>query len=193
MFLDLDDFKKVYYSLGHDVGDKLLLESANRLKQVVRKEDTVGRLGGDEFIVLLRGITAHQNALNIAEKLLEIFRNPFEIDGRELILTLSIGIAVYPKNGNLASDLLRNADTAMYQAKALGRNTYSFFTKEMNVTMLRRLEIEEQMHGAIARNEFEVFYQPQLDVKTNTILGAEALLRWHNQTLGNVTPDEFRS
>ena len=191
LFLDLDDFKKVNDSLGHEIGDKLLLESANRLRHVVRKEDTVGRLGGDEFIVLLRGITDQHNALDIAEKLLEIFRNPFEIDGRELILTLSIGIAIYPKNGNHASDLLRNADTAMYQAKALGRNTYSFFTKEMNVTMLRRLEIEEQMHGAIARNEFEVFYQPQLDVKTNTILGAEALLRWHNQTLGNVTPDEF--
>ncbi len=129
LFLDLDDFKKVNDTLGHEVGDKLLIESANRLKQVVRKEDTVGRLGGDEFIVLLRGLNDEHDALSITENLLEVFREPFKIDGRELILTLSIGIALAPNNGKNTSDLLRNADTAMYQAKALGRNTYSFFTK----------------------------------------------------------------
>jgi diguanylate cyclase (GGDEF)-like protein/PAS domain S-box-containing protein len=191
LFLDLDDFKKVNDSLGHEVGDKLLLESANRLKQVVRSEDTVGRLGGDEFIILLRELTSHHDVLDVAEKLLRMFRKPFVIDDRELILTLSIGISIYPTNGKVASDLLRNADTAMYQAKALGRNTYSFFTKEMNVNMIRRFEIEEQMRGAIERDEFEVFYQPQINVKTNTIIGAEALLRWHNKVLGNITPDEF--
>ncbi|XPF92609.1 EAL domain-containing protein [Colwellia sp. RE-S-Sl-9] len=190
-FLDLDDFKKVNDSLGHEVGDKLLIESAHRLKQAIRKEDTVGRLGGDEFIVLLRGLTDDNNALVIAETLLDTFREPFQIDGRELILTLSIGIAIYPDNGCCASDLLRNADTAMYQAKALGRNSHSFFTKEMNVTMIRRFEIEEQMRGALERNEFEVYYQPQFDVKSKKIVAAEALLRWHNNTLGNVTPDEF--
>jgi len=191
LFLDLDDFKKVNDTLGHEIGDKLLIEAANRLNQIVRKEDTVGRLGGDEFIVLLRGINEDHNSLFIAENLLKFFREPFKIDGRELMLTLSIGIAIYPDNGNSASDLLRNADTAMYQAKALGRNTYSFFTKEMNVSMLRRLEIEEQMHGALERNEFEVYYQTQFDVRNNKIIGAEALLRWHNTTLGNIGPDEF--
>jgi len=191
LFLDLDDFKKVNDTLGHEIGDKLLVEAANRLNQVVRKEDTVGRLGGDEFIVLLRAINNNQNVLFITENLLKTFREPFEIDGRELILTLSIGIAIYPENGNSASELLRNADTAMYQAKALGRNTYSFFTKEMNVSMLRRLEIEEQMHGALERNEFEVYYQSQFDVINNTIIGAEALLRWHNPVLGSIGPDEF--
>ena len=191
LFLDLDDFKKVNDSLGHEVGDKLLIESANRLNQVVRKEDTVGRLGGDEFIVLLRGLTDDHNVLTIAEHLLQTFRQPFKIDGRELILTLSIGIAIYPDNGNTTSDLLRNADTAMYQAKTLGRNTYSFFTKEMNLIKLRRLEIEEQMHGALDRNEFEVYYQPQFDAKNTHIIGAEALLRWHNPALGFVGPDEF--
>jgi diguanylate cyclase (GGDEF)-like protein/PAS domain S-box-containing protein len=191
LFLDLDDFKKVNDSLGHEVGDKLLIESAYRLNEVIRKEDTVGRLGGDEFIVLLRCIAEDHNALVVAENLLKIFRKPFEIDGRELILTLSIGIAISPENGCCASDLLRNADTAMYQAKALGRNAYSFFTKEMNITMIRRFEIEEQMHGAVERNEFEVYYQPQFDVKNETIIGAEALLRWYNPMLGDITPNEF--
>jgi len=191
LFLDLDDFKKVNDSLGHEVGDKILVKSAHRLQQVLRKEDTVGRLGGDEFIILLRGLTDHQDALAVAENLLNLFRQPFKIDRRELILTLSIGVAIYPKDGCCASDLLRSADTAMYQAKALGRNTYSFFTPEMNIVMQRRFEIEEQMRGALERNEFELHYQPQMDVKSASIIGAEALLRWHNPVLGNITPDEF--
>lgn len=190
-FLDIDDFKKVNDSLGHGIGDNLLIEAANRLQQVLRKEDTVGRLGGDEFIVLLSGLSAHQNVLAVAESLLKTFREPFKIDGRELILTISIGVAIFPEDGTNASDLLRNADTAMYQAKSLGRNTYSFFTQEMNIIMQRRLDIEEQMHGALARNEFEIYYQPQFDIKNRKVIGAEALLRWHNATLGNVTPDEF--
>ena len=151
----------------------------------------MGRLGGDEFIVILRGLTDGGNALTIAKNLLNAFRDPFKIDGRELILTLSIGIAIYPDNGTNSTDLLRNADLAMYQAKALGRNTYSFFTQEMNITMIRRLAIEEQMHGAIERNEFEVYYQPQIDLRNNCIIGAEALLRWRNPALGDITPDEF--
>lgn len=191
LFLDLDDFKKVNDSLGHEIGDKLLKQTAYRLNNVVRKKDTVGRIGGDEFIVLLGGLNDEQNALTITENLLNAFRDPFKVDGRELVLTLSIGIALYPENGKNTSELLRNADTAMYQAKSLGRNTYSFFTQEMNVSMLRRLEIEEQMHMALARNEFEVYYQPQINVKNNTIIGAEALLRWFNPKLGNITPDEF--
>lgn len=191
LFLDLDDFKKINDSLGHEIGDKVLIQSAYRLKQVLREGDTVGRLGGDEFIVLLRGITEHQDAIVITENLLNSFKEPFLIDGRELMLTLSIGVAISPENGRCASDLLRNADTAMYQAKDLGRNTYSFFSKEMNTMMLRRFEIEEQMHGALERNEFELYYQPQFDVKKQKITGVEALLRWHNSALGNVTPDEF--
>ena len=191
LFLDLDDFKKINDSLGHEIGDKVLIQSAYRLKQVLREGDTVGRLGGDEFIVLLRGITEHQDALVITENLLNSFKEPFLIDGRELMLTLSIGVAISPENGRSASDLLRNADTAMYQAKGLGRNTYSFFSKEMNTMMLRRFEIEEQMHGALERNEFELYYQPQFDVNNQNITGVEALLRWHNSVLGNVTPDEF--
>ncbi|MDO6694712.1 EAL domain-containing protein [Aliiglaciecola sp. 3_MG-2023] len=191
IFLDLDDFKKVNDSLGHEIGDKLLVKAAHRLTQVVRKEDTVGRLGGDEFIVLLKGFSNHNDVLTIAENLLKVFRTPFKLAGRELMLTLSIGIAIYPENGNSASDLLRNADTAMYQAKSLGRNTFSFFTVEMNKSMQRRFEVEEQMHAALERGEFEVYYQPKFEVNTNSIVGAEALLRWNNATLGNVSPNEF--
>jgi len=191
LFLDLDDFKRVNDSLGHEVGDKLLVEAANRLKMAVRKADTVGRLGGDEFIILLRPLTDVRNVIDIVENLLGIFREPFLIDGRELILTLSIGIAIYPKNGDFASDLLRNADTAMYQAKASGRNAYSFFTKEMNDVILRRFEIEEQLNSALERGEFEVYYQPKMDIKNENVVGAEALIRWKNPVLGKVTPDEF--
>lgn len=191
LFLDIDDFKKVNDSLGHETGDKLLIKVAKRLQKELRKEDTVGRLGGDEFIILLRGITDHQRALAKVEKLLNIFSSTFLIDGRELNLTVSMGVAIYPENGRTASDLLRNADTAMYQAKASGRNTYSFFTDEMNANMHRRLAIEEQMQGALERNEFTLFYQALIDVKTQKIIGAEALLRWHNVVLGQVTPDEF--
>ena len=191
LFLDLDDFKKVNDSLGHEVGDKLLLEAANRLTLALRKADTVGRLGGDEFIVLLRALADGNDAKEVAENLLRVFREPFQIDGKELILTLSIGIVAYPENGSSASDLLRNADAAMYQSKLSGRNTYSFFTKEMNAIMLRRFEIEEQLNLALQRNEFEVFYQPKFDVQNRNVIGAEALIRWRNPALGNVPPDEF--
>ncbi|MGB5856538.1 MAG: EAL domain-containing protein, partial [Oceanisphaera sp.] len=191
VFLDIDNFKKVNDSLGHKVGDKLLVEAANRLNLSVREIDTVGRLGGDEFIILLRSLTDNYTTVEFVEKLLRIFREPFKIDGRELILTASIGVAVYPENGDNATDLLRNADTAMYQAKSLGRNTYSFFTKEMNDMILRRLEIEGRLHGALERNEFEVYYQPKVDVRSGCIVGAEALLRWLDPILGNVGPDEF--
>jgi diguanylate cyclase (GGDEF)-like protein len=191
LFLDLDDFKKVNDSLGHEVGDKLLIEAANRLTLALREADTVGRLGGDEFIVLLRALADDNDAIKIAENLLRIFREPFQIDSKELILTLSIGIVTYPENGSSASDLLRNADAAMYQSKMLGRNTYSFFTQEMNDIMLRRFEIEGQLNTALEHDEFEVYYQPKIDIKNGSIIGAEALLRWHNPILGNVTPDEF--
>lgn len=191
LFLDLDDFKKVNDSLGHEVGDKLLIEASKRLTLALREADTVGRLGGDEFIVLLRALADGRGAIDVAENLLRIFREPFQIDGKELIQTLSIGIVTYPENGSSSSDFLRHADAAMYQSKILGRNTYSFFTKEMNDIMLRRFQIEGQLNNALERDEFEVYYQPKFDIKNAGVIGAEALLRWRNPILGNVTPDEF--
>jgi len=191
LFLDLDDFKKINDSLGHDVGDKLLIEAAERLSSVVRSEDTVGRLGGDEFIVLLGGLSKGADAGPVIESLLLQFRDAFIIEGRQLILTASIGISVFPDDGQSSTDLLRCADTAMYQAKHAGRNTYSYFTRAMNKDISRRLELEEQMRGALERDEFEVFYQPQYDLSSMEVIGAEALLRWHNPVLGHVSPGEF--
>jgi len=191
LFLDLDDFKKVNDSLGHETGDKLLVEVASRLNKVTRGGDTVGRFGGDEFIILLGGLDSAEDASPIAESILNNFRTAFKIDDRELMMTISAGIAVFPADGDSASELLRNADSAMYHSKNLGRNTYSYFTHEMNRDISRRFSLEEQMHGALVRDEFEVFYQPKIDLVTNQIMGAEALLRWNNPVVGNVSPVEF--
>jgi len=191
LFLDLDDFKKVNDTLGHETGDKLLIEAAERLLSVVRTGDTVGRLGGDEFIILLAELTNATDALPVVDNLIKQFRNAFEIDGRELIMTASIGISIFPGDGDNASELLRNADSAMYHAKELGRNAYSYFTDAMNKEVSRRLALEEQMHGALGRGEFKVFFQPQIDIDSGMINGAEALLRWSNPVLGDVYPDEF--
>ncbi|NQY87764.1 MAG: EAL domain-containing protein [Colwellia sp.] len=193
LFLDLDDFKKVNDTLGHDVGDQLLIDAANRLRNVVRSVDTVGRLGGDEFIIILGGLKKIEEAQPIVENLLNQFRKIFVINARELLLTTSVGIAIYPNDASDASELLRNADSAMYDAKKCGRNTYSYYTRQMNECAQRRLAIEEQLHGALARNEFSVHYQPKIDLVNTKIMGAEALLRWHNPVLGNVPPDEFIS
>jgi diguanylate cyclase (GGDEF)-like protein/PAS domain S-box-containing protein len=191
MFIDLDDFKKINDSLGHEVGDKLLIETAQRLNKRVRGGDTVGRLGGDEFIILLGHIAEADDASLVAENILDGLREPFNIDNRELMLTASIGIAIYPYDGETQSDLLRNADSAMYHSKERGRNTFSFFTEEMNYGVSRRLLLEEQMRGALERGEFYLCYQPKIDVDSNKIIGAEALLRWRNPALGEVLPTEF--
>lgn len=191
LFLDMDDFKKVNDSLGHDAGDVLLQNAAQRFTRTVRSSDTVGRLGGDEFIILLLGLNGAADATQVAENLLNLFKKPFTIDDRELMLTASIGIAVFPGDGDSSSDLLRNADSAMYNAKKLGRNTYSFFTESMNKKISRRINLEEKIFGALDRDEFSVVYQPQVDVKSGEIIGAEALLRWTSPDLGVVSPAEF--
>lgn len=191
LFLDLDDFKKVNDSLGHETGDQLLIEAGKRLCSVVSKGDTVGRLGGDEFIVLLDGLTDSREAEPVAERLLDQLRKPFLIDGRELTVGGTIGIAVYPEDCAEASGLLQSADMAMYSAKAKGRNTFSFFTHSMNKEMSRRVELEEQLRNGLERDEFSVVYQTQFDLNTGSIIGAEALLRWHNEALGEVSPFEF--
>ncbi|MDH5612705.1 MAG: EAL domain-containing protein [Gammaproteobacteria bacterium] len=191
LFLDLDDFKKINDTLGHTIGDKLLIDTAARLRREARSGDTVGRLGGDEFIILLGGLSDASDASSIAENLLNQFGEPFNIDGRDLMLTASIGIAIYPIDGDNPHDLLRNADSAMYHSKDHGRNTYSYFTDAMNKNVSRRLVLEEQMHGALARGEFRVFYQPKTEISSRRLIGVEALLRWNNPVLGEVTPDEF--
>lgn len=191
LFLDLDDFKKVNDTLGHDIGDKLLIEAAGRLSRAMRSCSTAGRLGGDEFIIILGNITDVTDAQVIADSLIDEIKKVFKIDGREIILSVSVGISIYPEDSCDASTLLRNAHSAMYHSKALGRNTYSYFTDAMNRSASRRLALEEQLHGALDRGELTVFYQLQVDLGHSNIVGAEALLRWSNPTLGSVSPEEF--
>jgi diguanylate cyclase (GGDEF)-like protein/PAS domain S-box-containing protein len=191
IFLDLDDFKKVNDTIGHDAGDKLLMQAAQRLKDAVRDGDTIGRLGGDEFIMLLGGLNDVIDARAAAENLLEKFRNPFSLDGRELILGASIGISIYPDDGKTTIELLRCADTAMYCSKNQGRNTYNYFTESMNKDVSRRLMLEEKLHGALERGEFSLRYQPMISIKDHRVIGSEALLCWDNPEIGQVSPEEF--
>jgi diguanylate cyclase (GGDEF)-like protein/PAS domain S-box-containing protein len=191
LFTDLDDFKKVNDTMGHDTGDTLLIEAAERLRKSLREGDTVSRLGGDEFLVMLGGIQEPKSIQPVVENMLNRFRQPFRIDGRDFLLTLSIGISVFPEDGDNASELLRNSDSAMYHSKDRGRNTYSFFTQEMNQDIARRLQLEQHMHGAMERDEFHLVFQPQIEAASGRIHGFEVLLRWTNQALGEVPPEEF--
>lgn len=191
LFLDLDDFKKINDSLGHDAGDAILVEAGHRLRELEGKVNTIGRLGGDEFVVLVSDLQTSMDIRTVAEEILTRFRKTFEVDNRELVLTSSIGVAVYPDDGRTASELLRNADSAMYHSKQQGRNTFSFFTDAMNEEVSRRLNLEEHMRRALERGEFELYFQPKIEIATQKVVGAEALLRWSNAELGWVTPDEF--
>ncbi len=191
LFIDLDDFKKINDTLGHAFGDELLIEASNRLRKTIRNSDTIGRLGGDEFIVLIDDLNCERAVQPIAENLLSSFRQTFKVQNRELLLTASIGISIYPNDGTQPDELLRNADSAMYFSKNQGRNAYHFFTEKMNEGIERRLQIEEQMHGALSRDEFVLNYQPVFDVNSGAIVGAEALLRWSSPVLGQLSPDEF--
>jgi diguanylate cyclase (GGDEF)-like protein len=191
LFLDIDNFKKVNDTLGHYHGDEVLVEICSRLNNAVREGDSVGRLGGDEFVVLLRDMENALDAKVIADNILCGVRESFKIDGRELHLTVSIGISIYPDNGTDSSQLLHHADSAMYHSKSLGRNTASYFTEELNSRMTRLIAVEEQMRGALERKEFEVYYQPKVAIDSGEIAGAEALLRWNNSVLGSIFPDEF--
>ncbi len=193
MFLDLDDFKKINDSMGHEAGDILLVEAAKRLRALVDTVGTVGRLGGDEFIVLLRNLESVEAAKALANELVMRFRDPFDVNGRQLVLTSSIGVSFYPQDADTLSAVLRNADAAMYNSKKLGRNTYSLFTPDMGAGVSRKLLLEEQMRGGLGRGEFTLNYQPKVDLRTNQIAGVEALVRWKNDELGVVSPDEFIS
>jgi len=191
LFLDLDRFKNVNDSLGHEQGDRLLVEAAARLKACVRASDTVSRQGGDEFLVVLPEIDSAQDAARVAAKLIEAVSQPFVLGGTEYVLTGSIGIACWPENGADAESLLRNADAAMYAAKQAGRNRYQFYSTEMNARAHDRLLLEADLRHAIERHELFVAYQPQVDLRTGAPIGAEALLRWQHPRLGLVPPGEF--
>ena len=190
MFLDLDHFKNVNDSLGHRVGDEVLVELAGRLKAAVREQDTVSRLGGDEFILLLPETDA-AGAAHVADKLLTAALLPFQIEQHELTVTPSIGIALYPRDGTDLDTLSRCADAAMYRAKADGRNSYRFFTTEIQAHSDRSLLLGNALRRALERNQLTLHYQPQISLATGQTVGAEALLRWQHAELGNVSPAEF--
>ncbi len=191
LFLDLDHFKTVNDSLGHTTGDKLLISVARRLADSVREEDVLARLGGDEFVALLPRLTRPEDAATVAQKMLSALTTPIEIDGHELNLSVSIGIAVFPGDGSDVDTLLKHADIAMYGAKDAGRNNYQFFVADMNVRALERMMLETGLRRAIERDELVLHYQPQIDVVQDRVIGAEALVRWNHPELGLIMPDRF--
>jgi diguanylate cyclase (GGDEF)-like protein/PAS domain S-box-containing protein len=191
LFLDLDHFKIVNDSLGHTVGDELLREVARRLKSAVREGDTVARVGGDEFTIVLQDISHAQDAVVVAQTVLRTVAEPMAVQGHRLYATTSIGIAVFPNDGSDAETLLRNADTAMYRAKSEGRNTLQMSTREQTRSTQERMTVESGLHLALEAGEFTLLYQPQIDVGTMAIIGMEALLRWRHPERGIILPEDF--
>jgi diguanylate cyclase (GGDEF)-like protein/PAS domain S-box-containing protein len=191
LFIDVDRFKHVNDSLGHPIGDKLLLSIAQRLVASVRSSDTISRQGGDEFVVLLSSVTHAADAAFSAQKILTVAATPHRVEEHDMQITVSVGISIYPEDGANAETLLKNADIAMLSAKDNGRNNYQFFRPAMNEHALERQSIEGSLRHALDRGEFELHYQPKLDLVTGTLTGAEALIRWHQPERGIVFPQDF--
>ncbi len=189
--VDLDNFKTVNDSLGHAMGDELLKAAARRMSEALRAEDTVARPGGDEFMVLLGEIAHERDAVRVADTILDCFRRPFAVDGRELVLTASLGISIFPDDGDSPDVLIKNADMALYRAKDQGRNSYRLFTPQMNEAVIRRLNLEADLRRALDRGEFLVHYQPRLALLGARIVGMEALVRWRRESGELVPPMDF--
>jgi diguanylate cyclase (GGDEF)-like protein/PAS domain S-box-containing protein len=191
LFLDLDNFKTINDSLGHAAGDALLKMAAERILRCIRETDTLSRQGGDEFLIMLTDIAAGDAATPVVEKLMAQFHFPFNIEGRELTTTVSIGIALYPDDGEDFDTLLKKADTAMYRAKEAGRNAYRFFDAQMNIEVVEYLNLRNGLQSAVERGELVLFFQPQIDLSSGKVVGAEALLRWNHPQYGIVLPARF--
>jgi len=189
-FIDLDDFKVINDTMGHDLGDKLLVQLSERLENSIREYDVLARFGGDEFILMMPHTSSAQAAV-VTKKLLLMAEKPFFLNNKDIYISLSIGISMYPQDGGNQETLLRHADTAMYQAKEKGKNCFRFFTSSMNDILQRQQFIESRLRHAIKRNEFKLFYQPQIDLLSNKICGYEALLRWFPTDGETITPTEF--
>jgi diguanylate cyclase (GGDEF)-like protein/PAS domain S-box-containing protein len=191
MFLDLDGFKKINDTMGHSAGDQLLITAGERIIDSVREVDTVARLGGDEFTIILPNIHKRHDSEIVAQKIIKNLTQPYLIDGMEVVVTGSIGITLFPKDAQDQESIVKNADAAMYKAKAAGKNVYRFFTPEMNEEALKALKIENGIREALRKEQFELYYQPIIDAKSETIIGAEALIRWIHPEQGLIPPDDF--
>ncbi|MFB2800971.1 EAL domain-containing protein [Shewanella seohaensis] len=191
LFLDLDRFKHINDSMGHHIGDLLLKAVAHRLQNAVREGDTVARLGGDEFTIILEGVAKTKAATLISEKVLKAFQAPFLLDDKSLTISTSIGISLYPNDAEDVDSLIKFADTAMYHAKALGRNNFQFYTNKLNEMATRHVQLEAGLKQAISRNELSLVYQPKFCLRNGSLTGLEALLRWHHSELGPISPAEF--
>jgi diguanylate cyclase (GGDEF)-like protein/PAS domain S-box-containing protein len=191
LFIDLDRFKVINDTLGHQVGDEMLKTVAQRIKRVLRDTDMLARIGGDEFVVILESITQQSDPAHVGKKILEAVKEPIKIGNTSLNTTASIGIALYPDDGLDGNTIIKHADSAMYHAKDLGKNNYQYYTEKLSYNVHQRLELEQALQTALRDNEFFLFYQPQYDLKTLEITGVEALLRWHSKTLGLISPAEF--
>uniref|UniRef100_C6E011 Response regulator receiver modulated diguanylate cyclase/phosphodiesterase n=1 Tax=Geobacter sp. (strain M21) TaxID=443144 RepID=C6E011_GEOSM len=191
IFIDLDRFKNINDSLGHHIGDRLLFQVAGRLQDTIRSADIVARLGGDEFVVVLPLINSNISAAHAVRKIQQTLSQGYTVESHELNITPSIGISVYPTDGETVQELMKNADLAMYHAKSAGRNSYQFFTQEMNLTVQARLVLESDLRTALERDEMMLHYQPQIDLKSGEVVGVEALLRWRHPVRGAVAPDVF--
>lgn len=191
MIVDLDRFKEINDTLGHVMGDTLLAECARRLETCIRPQDTVARLGGDEFAILLSEIRDPQSVAAIVGKVMHAFAEPFLISGKELFVTLSIGVAISPLDSHKVDELFKYADSALYSAKEQGRNNFQFYSKELTVRASERMSLEASLRKALSKNEFELYYQPQVDITTQEMIGVEALLRWHLNQSQMIPPDKF--
>ena len=191
LFIDLDHFKEINDSLGHEIGDKVLVEVSNRMKNKMRKSDTLSRLGGDEFCIILNDIENLDDVSDVIMNGMEVLKEPVIIGPNTLYVRMSVGISLYPNDGDRASILLKNADAAMYKAKSDGRNTYSFYDEAMTERAFERIFLETALREALDKDEFVVYFQPQMNAEEERLVGMEALVRWQHPTMGLVPPDKF--
>lgn len=191
LFIDLDRFKVINDTLGHDIGDQVLITVASRLQKTLRESDFISRWGGDEFVVILENIVSASDTALVATNLIDVLKEPMEIDGHHLVTTASIGIALFPENGTDANTLIKHADSAMYQAKDMGKNNFCYYTSELSKQIQNKLDIDMALHNALDKNEIYMVFQPQYDLKSKQIVSVEALVRWESTELGFVPPDKF--
>lgn len=191
LFLDLDNFKTINDSLGHHIGDELLLNVSDVLKKVLRPNDFIARVGGDEFVLIIQDFKSNLELTNIIKRIQEQLSKPWLIQTNPISTTCSVGIAIFPKDGQDIISLMKNADIAMYEAKKHGRNTYHFFTEELNDAVLRIINLDKEMRNALKNNNYKLFYQPKVCIETSKIIGAEALIRWIHPEKGFIAPSEF--